>query len=70
MNHAETTPNLTDNEQLLKGAKNPGFFAGFWHYFTTSKNWWLLLPAILLLLLGVLFVLTETAAAPFIYTLF
>jgi len=70
MDQSETTPNFTDNEQLFRGAKNPGFLAGFWHFLKTSKKWWLLLPVIVLLLLSVFLVLTETAAAPFIYTLF
>jgi hypothetical protein len=55
---------------LLQGLKNPGFLAGFWHFLMTSKKWWLLPPLILLLLLGAWLVLAETAAAPFIYTLF
>jgi Family of unknown function (DUF5989) len=70
VNQSETTPKFTDNERLFQGAKNPGFFAGFWYFLNTSKKWWLLLPVIILLLLGAFILLTETAAAPLIYTLF
>jgi hypothetical protein len=60
----------TDNEQLFLKQKNPGFLAGFWHFFMESKKWWLLPPLLFLLLLGVLLALSQTAAAPLIYTLF
>jgi hypothetical protein len=62
--------NSTDNEQLFEQHSNPGFLADFWFLLVDSKKWWLLPPVLLLLLLGALFALTQTAAAPFIYTLF
>jgi hypothetical protein len=63
-------PGGGDNESLFRDQKNPGFLAGFWQFLMVSKKWWLLPPVILLLLLGALLALTQTAAAPFIYTLF
>jgi hypothetical protein len=60
----------TDNEQLLREAPNPGFFADFWDFLKTSKKWWLLPLLVVFLALGVVLVLAHTAAAPFIYTLF
>ena len=59
-----------DKEQLFKEAKDPGFFSDFWDFLRTSRKWWLLPILSILLLLGVLLVLANTAAAPFIYTLF
>jgi Family of unknown function (DUF5989) len=70
MDRHDHHPSPTDNEQLLRSEKNPGFLAGFWHFFLESKKWWLLPPLIFLLLLGMLLALSQTAAAPFIYTLF
>jgi len=70
MDLPETPPRSADNEQLLQQAKNPGFIAGFWYFVVDSKKWWLLPPVLLLLLLGALLALSQTAAAPFIYTLF
>ena len=43
---------------------NSGTFCG------QSKKWWLLPILVLFLLFGVLMLLSSTAAAPFIYTLF
>jgi Family of unknown function (DUF5989) len=70
MDQPEMTPSSTDNERLLRDAKAPGFFADIWGFVKTSKKWWLLPPLLILILLGLLLALTQTAAAPFIYTLF
>jgi hypothetical protein len=61
---------LEDKEQLFKEAKDPGFFSDFWDFLRTSRKWWLLPLLSILFLLGILLVLANTAAAPFIYTLF
>jgi hypothetical protein len=42
----------------------------FWYFLKHNKKWWLLPIVIVMLLVGVLVVLSGTAAAPFIYTLF
>jgi Family of unknown function (DUF5989) len=70
MNKYETSETLTDNERLLEDSKNPGLIGGLLAFFMDSKKWWLLPPMLLLLLLGTLLALSQTAAAPFIYTLF
>lgn len=51
-------------------AKQPGFWADYWDFLTTSGKWWMLPILVLLLVLGLLIVLGNTAAAPLIYTLF
>ncbi|MBI5266413.1 MAG: hypothetical protein HY851_04190 [candidate division Zixibacteria bacterium] len=42
----------------------------FWDFLKVRKKWWLLPIILMLLLTGTLIVLGQTAAAPFIYTLF
>ena len=43
----------------------------FWDFLMANKKWWLIPIIVTLVLLGVLIILTESAAvAPFIYTLF
>lgn len=39
-------------------------------FFSSSKKWWLMPMIAVLLVLALLFVLSGTVAAPFIYTLF
>jgi hypothetical protein len=41
-----------------------------WYFLRQNKKWWLLPILAILLLLGFLMILSGTAAAPFIYTLF
>ncbi|HKI84803.1 MAG TPA: DUF5989 family protein [Candidatus Krumholzibacteria bacterium] len=45
-------------------------FAEFWQFLRHSKKWWLLPIIIVLFLFGLLILLSGTAIAPFIYTLF
>lgn len=42
----------------------------FWYFLRQNKKWWLLPILVILMLVGVLMLLSGTAAAPFIYTLF
>ena len=52
------------------GSPRGGLLAEFWDFLKYNKKWWLL-PIILLILgLGLLVLLSGSAAAPFIYTLF
>ncbi|MGE0814584.1 MAG: DUF5989 family protein [Vicinamibacterales bacterium] len=44
--------------------------AEFWQFLGQTKKWWLLPVVMILLAFGLLMVLSGTAAAPFIYTLF
>ena len=47
-----------------------GIFSEFWQFLAHSKKWWLLPVVIILVMFGFLLILSGTAAAPFIYTLF
>jgi hypothetical protein len=60
----------TDNEQLLKNTASPGFLGSVVDFLWNSRKWWMLPLILTLLLLGVALGLVNTAAAPFIYTLF
>ncbi len=59
-------------EDFASGAEQPdsGIVREFWDFLMCSKKWWLLPIIISLLVLGVLVMLSSSAAAPFIYTLF
>jgi hypothetical protein len=46
-----------------------GILREFWDFLRYNKKWWLTPILLVLLLVGVLVVLSGTAAAPFIYTL-
>jgi hypothetical protein len=48
----------------------PGFVSEYLHLMRKTRKWWLLPMILLLLGLGGLMILSSTAAAPFIYTLF
>jgi hypothetical protein len=54
----------------LSGQERPSFIAEFWEFLRQNKKWWLTPIAVVLLLFGALMILSSTAAAPFIYTLF
>ena len=56
--------------ETMASEKAPGIVGEFWMFLTENKKWWLLPIVIVLGLVGVLAVLSSTAAAPFIYTLF
>ena len=47
-----------------------GIVAEFVDFLKYNKKWWLLPIVAILLLLGIFLVLSTSAAAPFIYTLF
>ena len=47
-----------------------GIVREFWDFLKHNKKWWLLPIVVVLLLVTVLVVLSGTAVAPFIYTLF
>jgi len=57
-------------EQKLASGGKGGIFADFWHLLRRTRKWWLGPLAIVMLALGALMLLTGTAIAPFIYTLF
>ena len=51
-------------------APRPGLLVELWEFMATNKKWWLTPVVLVLLLVGALIMLSSTAAAPFIYTLF
>jgi drug/metabolite transporter superfamily protein YnfA len=57
-------------EKVAAEQTDRGFLAEYWYFLRHHKAWWLLPIVVLLVLFGALLVLSQTAAAPFIYTLF
>lgn len=47
-----------------------GMVSELWHFLANNKKWWMLPLLVLMLLFGLLVMLSGSAAAPFIYTLF
>ena len=58
-----------DFEKASQNA-NAGFIRELWYFVRASKKWWLMPIIAMFLLFGALMLLSSTAAAPFIYTLF
>ncbi|MHB8973540.1 MAG: DUF5989 family protein [Pirellulaceae bacterium] len=54
----------------LAAGTQPGLLREFWDFLRSNKKWWLLPILLTLLVLGTFVLLTSTAFAPFIYTLF
>ena len=72
---AERQARTPDNGQSLDFAREaeaarPGLLAELWEFMATNKKWWLTPIVVVLLLVGALILMSGTAAAPFIYTLF
>jgi hypothetical protein len=59
-----------DNERLLKQSSDPGLLRDLWDFLRTSGKWWFLPLLAAFLILSLMLVLGQSAAAPFIYTLF
>jgi hypothetical protein len=57
-------------ERMMADEKGGNLFTDFLAFLRHNKKWWLLPIVAFLLLFGVLMLLSGTAAAPFIYTLF
>ena len=57
-------------EDEARADRQTGVFSEFWYLLKHSKKWWLLPMVAILLAFGLLVLLSGTAAAPFIYTLF
>jgi Family of unknown function (DUF5989) len=58
-----------DFEKAAKRA-SPGIAGDIWHFLRATKKWWLLPLIVILLTFGGIMLLSSTAVAPFIYTLF
>ena len=68
----DKNPPVTTESQLDQFAEGqqPGLLREFWDFLRYNKKWWLLPILFTLLILGAFVLLTGTAFAPFIYTLF
>jgi len=66
----ETRPTKNSEFQELAGQARTGLIAEFWDFLKHNKKWWLLPILAVILVFGALVLLSGTAAAPFIYTLF
>ena len=69
MDHQSTGRPGDEFEQAAQQARG-SFFSEFVHFLRHNKKWWLIPVVIVLLFIGVLVILSSTAAAPFVYTLF
>lgn len=56
--------------QTAAEAQEQGLIAEFIQFLKENKKWWLAPILLVLLMMGALILLSGTAAAPFIYTLF
>jgi hypothetical protein len=54
----------------LAAQSSPGVVREFCDFLLHNKKWWLTPIVVIMLLFGALIILSGTAAAPFIYTLF
>jgi Family of unknown function (DUF5989) len=61
---------ISDFEQVAEQRAANNIFTDFWYFLRYSRKWWLLPLICVLVLLGGLILLSGTAVAPFIYTLF
>ena len=61
-----------ESDEFAKLAEGPqvGLLREFWDFLRYNKKWWLLPILITLVVLGAFVLLSGTAFAPFIYTLF
>ncbi len=59
-----------DSRAFDASGQQPGLLREFWDFLRHNKKWWLTPIILTLLVLGLFAVLTSTAFAPFIYTLF
>ena len=68
-----TSDNSKDDEhgqslEELADRKSSGLIGEFVHFLMTNKRWWLTPIVLVLLLVGVMIILSSTAAAPFLYS--
>ena len=59
-----------DFEKAALEQRDIGILKEFWYMLWQTKKWWLAPILVSLVILGALMVLSGTALAPFIYTLF
>jgi hypothetical protein len=61
---------LSDFEQAAHDSGRQTILSDFWYFLRHSRKWWMLPLICALVMLGGLMMLSGTAVAPFIYTLF
>jgi hypothetical protein len=61
---------MSDFEDAAGNQGDGGLFSEYWYFLRRHKAWWMLPVIVMLLVIGLFLVLSQTAAAPFIYTLF
>ena len=61
---------LSDFEKVTQRPTSDNLLTDFTYFLRHSKKWWLVPLLLALALLGSLMLLSNTAVAPFIYTLF
>jgi len=66
----DNKPSEPSEFERASSEKAGGFFSDFWYFLRENKKWWLIPLLLVLLGLGAVLLLSGTAAAPFIYTLF
>lgn len=62
--------NENDFSKIAESAEEQSLIAEFVDFLKTNKKWWLAPIVIVMLMIGTLVLLSSSAAAPFIYTLF
>ena len=56
--------------ERMAGSSQPSLVQELWDFLRYNKKWWLTPIILVLLLAGLLVLLSQSAAAPFVYTLF
>ncbi|MCH5372441.1 MAG: DUF5989 family protein [Planctomycetes bacterium] len=71
MSQHEKAPKRDAEHEFARQAEErpPGLLAEFWDFLIHNKKWWITPIIVVLLLMGTLILLSGSAAAPFIYTL-
>jgi hypothetical protein len=57
-------------KKAIQGRSKPGVASDVWHYLRANNKWWLLPIIVICLTMGLVMLLSGTAVAPFIYTIF
>ena len=60
----------TEFERAASSPPRGGIVGELWYFLRANKKWWLVPFLVFMLLFGGLMLLSGTAVAPFIYTLF
>jgi hypothetical protein len=66
----QSRPPATEFERSAAGLRRGGLLGELVLFFRHNRKWWMAPFVLILLLLGALMILSSTAVAPFIYTLF